>query len=80
MTRDLALLLALIGVGALFLLVHLALLARTVRAKKLPRAWRLLALIPPATPIAGWRAGARVLAVAWGVVAATYGVLRLLAS
>ena len=62
MTRDFALLLTLTVLGAVLLLVHVALLARAVRAKQLRREWRLLALLPPVDAVRrveGGRARAR---------------------
>jgi hypothetical protein len=79
MTRELTLLLALIAVGASWLLVHLMLLVRTARAGRLPRGMRLLAWLPPATPIAGWLGGARVLSALWALHGLLYLWLRSLA-
>jgi hypothetical protein len=79
MTRDFALLATLTLLGALLLLVHLALLVRAVRAKQLRREWRLLALLPPATPFVAWRAGARVLTVLWAALLISYAILRSVA-
>ena len=76
MTRELTLLLALIAVGAGWLLVHLMLLARAARAIPLGRGLRLLAWLPPATPVVAWLAGARALPVLWALHAAIYVWLR----
>ena len=76
MTRELTLLLALIVVGAGWLLVHAMLLVRSVRAAQLSRALRWLAWLPPATPVIGWLAGARVLGALWAVHAVAYIWLR----
>jgi hypothetical protein len=78
-TRDTALLLLLIAVGTGWLLAHFALLLRTARARGLSRRLRLLAWLPPATPIVGWLSGARVLSVLWATLAIVYCVLRSLA-
>lgn len=67
---------ALVLVGASWLVLHLALLIRAARAAGVSIAWRLLAWLPPVTPIAGWRAGARVRAVLWVTSLALYLVLR----
>jgi hypothetical protein len=79
MTRDFALLLTLTVLGALLLLVHLALLVRAVRAKQLRREWRLAALLPPLTPLVAWKAGARALAVLWAALLISYAILRSVA-
>jgi hypothetical protein len=79
MTRELTLLLSLIAVGAGWVLIHLMLLTRTVRAAKLTRSLRALAWLPPATPIVGWLAGARALSAVWVVHAVLYVWLRGLA-
>jgi hypothetical protein len=78
-TRDLVMLLLLTGVGAAWLLVHFALLMRVLRSSELPRWLRLLAWVPPVTPIAGWSAGARQLSALWAAVGVAYWVLRGLA-
>jgi hypothetical protein len=76
MTRDFALLMTLTVLGAVLLLVHIALLVRAVRAKQLRREWRLLALLPPATPLVAWKAGARALALFWAALLISYAILR----
>lgn len=76
MIRDTAIFFALIVVGAGWLLLHAALLIRTARAPGLAIAWRVVAWLPPATPIVAWIAGARVRAIAWVVHAALYFALR----
>lgn len=62
--------------GAAWLVVHAMLLIRAGRSA-LGGGWRLLAWLPPATPLVGWRAGARVLPIAWLVLALAYVVMRL---
>lgn len=79
MTRELMLLLSLIAVAAGWLLVHLMLLVRTLRAARLARRLKLLAWLPPATPIVGWIGGGRALAVLWAVHGLLYVWLRSLA-
>lgn len=66
----------LIAAGASALVLHLALLIRTARAPGLSRAMRVLAWLPPVTPVIAWRAGARVRAAAWAVSVAVYCVVR----
>jgi hypothetical protein len=78
MTRELTLLLSLIAVGAGWLVVHVLLLARAARSDRLDKRIRLLAWLPPATPVVGWMAGARVLATLWALQAAVYVWLRSL--
>ena len=59
--------------------LHVLLLSAPSRSRELPRAQRWLALLPPLTPIMGWRAGARVLTSLWGVIVLAYCLLRILA-
>lgn len=79
MTDELALLVSLIAVGAAWLLVHLMLLVRALRAPGLSRGLRALSLLPPATPVVGWLAGARVRSALWAGLGATYAMLRSMA-
>lgn len=72
-------LLALVLIGAGLLVVHVLLMLRVVRAARLPLRVRLLGLLPPATPIVGWLAGARGLVVAWGLHCLVYAALLVLA-
>jgi hypothetical protein len=72
-------LLALVVIGAGLLVVHVLLMLRLARAQRLPLPVRLLGLLPPATPVVGWLAGARRLAVAWGVFGLVYAALLVLA-
>jgi hypothetical protein len=74
-TRDAATLLVLTLVGAVWLVVHCALVFRTLRATQLSLPVRALSLLPLATPVIGWRAGAYVQCVLWAVFAVAYGVL-----
>jgi hypothetical protein len=67
--------LALVVIGASLLVVHVLLIVRVVRARRLPVRVRVLGLLPPATPIVGWIAGARGLVVAWGLQCLMYGAL-----
>jgi hypothetical protein len=73
-------LLAAVVLGAAAVVVHLAVWLRVARAAQTTRAWRWLALVPPLTPIAAWRAGLRGAAVAWCVAVVLYAAVRLLAS
>jgi len=70
---------ALVVVGAGLLVVQVLLMLRVLRAGRLPVHIRLLGLLPPATPIVGWVAGARGLVVAWGLHCLVYGALLALA-
>jgi len=79
MTRELALFLSLIVVAACWLLLHVLLLRRALRADVLSRRVRLLAWLPPATPVVGWLAGARTLSLLWAGNALAYALLRSLA-
>jgi hypothetical protein len=67
---------ALTVIAALWGLLHLALSLRAARTVRLPGWLRALGWLPPLTPIAGFLSGARVSAIAWCVVAATYLVIR----
>lgn len=79
MTPDLWRLVAQIVVAAAWALCHLRVLLRTVTTKKRKVAlWvRLLALVPPATPVAGLIAGQRTFPVLWFALAAAYVALRI---
>jgi hypothetical protein len=76
MTRDIAVLLGLIVVGASWLIVHVLLMTRVARSRVLPTRVRLLALLPPLTPLLGWAAGARALTLAWAAHGLLYCLLR----
>jgi hypothetical protein len=79
MSHDVTLLLTLIILGAGWLFVHVLLLARCLRAPGLSRGFRLLALLPVATPVVGWYAGARVLSAIWIGCGVLYTGLQALA-
>ncbi len=79
MPPSLKALVAVVVLGAAAVVVHLAVWRRVARAEATTRAWRWLALVPPLTPIAAWRAGLRVPAVVWVVAVALYVLARLLA-
>lgn len=79
MTGEAWLLLALVLVGAAFLVVHVANLWAGLRASNLAWGWRLLALVPPATPAVAWAAGRRVAPALWGAILVAYLALRLAA-
>lgn len=70
-------LLLLTVLGALWLVSHVLLLLAAARSDKLHPALRLLALLPPATPVLGYLAGKRTLGVTWAVLGTVYAVLRL---
>lgn len=78
MSDQEALLSSLIALGALWLFVHARLLARCLRARELSPGLRLLALLPIATPILGWRAGSRLLCALWLACCLLYAWLRRL--
>lgn len=79
MTPDLWRLVAQIVVAAAWALCHLRILLRTTTTKKrrVPAWVRLLALVPPATPIAALIAGQRTFPVLWFALAAAYAALRI---
>ena len=79
MTRELALFLALIAVAASWLFLHVLLLASVLRMHALSSRLRLLAWLPPATPIVAWLAGARGRSLLWAGHALVYAWLRSLA-
>jgi hypothetical protein len=78
-SRDAALLVSVIAIGAALFVLHAALLLRALTARQLSPWLRALALVPVVTPVAGWRAGARGLCVAWGTCGLLYAALRLFA-
>jgi hypothetical protein len=78
-TRDFAIWVSLVVVGASCMLLHLFLLARTLRARELPLSLRWLSLFPPVTPVAAWHAGARTLTLLWAGSGLIYCALRFLA-
>lgn len=75
-SRETLLLLSLIGTGACWLVLQVALWLRSWRAPTVPRVLRWLSWLPPITPIAGFMAGAWFLSVLWCIVAVAYVVLR----
>ena len=77
MTSDLLLLIAQILVSAAWGLCHLRILLRTVTKPRVHIALRVLAIVPPATPVVGFLAGQRPFAVVWFALAATYVALRM---
>jgi hypothetical protein len=68
----------LVVIGAGLLVVHVLLMLRVARARRLPPRVRWLGLLPPLTPIVGWVAGAKGLVIAWGLHGVVYGVLLAL--
>jgi hypothetical protein len=77
--RDTALLLALIVLGAIWAVVHVALFLKTWRLPGIPRVLRFLSWLPPLTAVAGFWGGATAWAWLWCIVGAAYLVLRSLA-
>jgi hypothetical protein len=80
MTPAAWMLLAWVLSGAAFLVLHLVALWRALRARELAVPWRLLALVPPATPVVAWMGRERTVAVLWGLALAIYVVLRIVGS
>jgi hypothetical protein len=74
--RDTQVLLGLCVLGASFLILHVALWLRVLHAPQLHPALRWLSILPPLTPVFGYRSGARVRSVLWCIVVAAYLVLR----
>jgi hypothetical protein len=65
-------------VAASWLVIHVRLLTRSLRSASLSRGWRALAIVPPFTPFAGWRAHARGVSLLWAVHGLAYGLLHSL--
>ena len=74
--QDLLVFFSLVALAATWVVVHLQLCLRVAREKKLAWPWRLLACLPPATPVVGFVAGVPFRSVLWVVLAAGYIVLR----
>jgi hypothetical protein len=79
MSRDAAVLLAMVLVGAAWLLLHLVLFARIVRARRVAVWLRPLALLPPLTPVAGFMSALWLSSSLWILLCAAYLVLWRLA-
>jgi hypothetical protein len=79
-SSELALLIALVVVGAMWLVAHVAVLWKSLRAKELAWYYKLLAIVPVAAPGVAWVAGSRVAPIVWGVLGAAYVTLRVVAS
>ena len=77
MSRDGAVLVALVLLSASWALSHLVLLSRVLRARTLPLWARLLALVPVATPVLALRAGVRTLPLLWLIFGAAYLATRI---
>jgi len=75
-TPEVWLLVGWILVGAAFLVVHLVTLWLCIRASNLTPAAKVIALIPPATPVVAWRSGLRFQPILWAVLGALYVGLR----
>lgn len=78
MSRDAAVVLALVLLSASWALAHLVLLSRVLRAEGLPLWARLLSLVPAATPIFALRVGLRTLPLLWALFGAAYIATRAL--
>lgn len=78
LSQDVVVFVGLVVASAGFALLHLALWLRVMRTKTLGRALRVLAVLPPITAFAGFRARAWVLCALWCMFAAAYLVLRTL--
>jgi hypothetical protein len=74
--RDSQVLVSLVLLGAAFGVLHVSVCLHAMRAPALPAALRWLAWLPPLTPVAGFRCGARVLSLLWCIVVCAYLVLR----
>ncbi len=68
-------LVALIVAFAGLLFFHLIAIRRVLKTPHLPSVWRVLVFIPPATPVACFRSGHRVLAAVWSVLLVSYIML-----
>lgn len=77
-SQDIVVFAGLVITAAAWALVHLSLWLRVRRTPTLGWALRALAVLPPVTPFAGFRARVFVRSVLWCVFAATYLVLRTL--
>ncbi len=75
-TPDTVIFTALTFSAAAWGLLHLGLSLRAARAARLPMWLRVLAWLPPLTPVAGFWCGAPVRTLAWLIVAGAYLVLR----
>jgi hypothetical protein len=74
-SRDTALLVFMILSSASWLLTHLTLWGRVLRASRFPLLLRAVSLAPPLTHVLGWMAGQRYLCALWVANAALYGAL-----
>jgi len=77
-TWETLLLVARIGVFALWLWLHLGLLVRTLRAPQLPWLLRLAALIPVLLPVLAARTGSRLRVGLWLLAVLVYAGLYAL--
>ncbi len=78
MSRDGAIVLALVLLSASWTLAHLVLLSIVVRTRTLPAWARLLALVPVATPVLALRVGLRMLPLLWLLFGVAYLAARTL--
>lgn len=77
MTGEAWLLVTMVLVGAAWLVVHVVTLVQALRAEDLETRWRVLALVPPATPFVAWKGGKRIAPALWLGVLVCYVVLRI---
>jgi hypothetical protein len=73
---DFVVFVGLVVSGAAWVWLHIALLVYVLRDRRLGLGWRCAALLPPATPLVGFHAGALTLTGLWCVFGAVYLVLR----
>jgi hypothetical protein len=74
--RDSLVFLGLVVSSALWAVVHLSLALRALGHAPLSWQLRVLAFVPPVTPVVGFMVGAPARSVLWMLFAATYLVLR----
>lgn len=79
MSEDAAVLLAMVLVGAAWLLLHFVLVARIVRARRVAAWLRGLSLLPPVTPVVGFMSAQRLGSGLWLLLGVAYFVLWRLA-
>lgn len=78
MSRDAAIVLALLLLSASWALCHILLLWRVLGARGLPVWARLASLVPVATPLFGLRVGLRTLPLLWLLFGVAYVAARAL--
>jgi hypothetical protein len=75
MSGNAAWLIALIATSTIWMVVHVFILVRVLRAPQLRRSLRALALVPVATPFVSWLSGARVVPLLWIALLILYATL-----